>query len=258
MKAFEVMTDVVGKKFLEEHPDTADKIKYGDENKEVRKIATCLTVTPDLIREMKEWGADLVITHEPTFYNHFDVFEADKLSLLKKAALDDAGFAVYRYHDSMHFREEDEVNSSFIERMGWTGKFDGDMSFISDTAYTPREIADMAREKFNIRHPRIVGNPDFKGTNFRLATGMRGTPCYREFTESETEEIAICGELCEWENCEPIRDAGQFGLKKAIVIMGHAGSEKMAMLTLAENIDGKYDGAEARYFDCGEIYTYND
>ena len=66
----------------------------------------------------------------------------------------------------------------------------------------------------------------------------------------------IGGELCEWADAEHVRDAAQFGEQKTLLILGHAGSEKSAMEALARSIDGKYDGAEARYFDCGELYTY--
>lgn len=257
MEAFEIMTDIIGADFIAARGDsTVDCLKIGDKDAEISKIATCLTVTPDLIREMKEWGAELVITHEPTFYNHEDVFNPTRLSLQKKAALEEAGFTVYRYHDSMHDREKDEVNLSMIERMGWKGEFDGDLHINLKEGVTAREIAKAASEKLGIVHPRIVGNPDFKATCLKLATGARGGWCYKEFLESETDQIAVSGELCEWEDCEPVRDAAQFGWEKAIVILGHAGSEKFAMETLAENIDGKYDGAAARYFDCGEIYTY--
>lgn len=257
MKAYEIMTDIIGAEFIASRGEnTVDCLKIGDANREIKKIATCLTVTPDLIREMKEWGAELVITHEPTFYNHADEFHPDKLSLQKKKALEDAGFTVYRYHDSMHDRAEDEVNLSMIERMGWKGDFDGDMHINLSEGWSARDIARAASEKLGIKHPRIVGNPDFKATRIKLATGARGGWCYKEFLVSETDEIAVSGELCEWEDCEPIRDAAQFGWKKAIVILGHAGSEKFAMETLAKSINGKYDGAEARYFDCGEIYTY--
>ena len=256
MKAKDIMTDIIGKEFLEKRgANTVDTIKIGDENREIKKIATCLTITPNLIREMKEWGAELVITHEPTFYNHVDEFHPDELSIQKKKALEDAGFTVYRYHDSMHDRSGDEVNSSVIEFMGLSGEFDGDQHITLDTPVTAREIAAKASEKLGLKHPRIVGNPDFKGTKLKLGTGQRGSWCYEEFLKSD-DELCISGELCEWADAEPVRDAAQFGWKKAIIILGHAGSEKCGMETLAANINGKYDGAETKYFDCGEIYTY--
>ena len=251
------MTDIIGAEFMAQNGGrTVDCLKIGDAEREVSKIAACLTITPDLIRDMKEWGADLVITHEPTFYNHEDIFSPTKLSLQKKAAIEDAGFTVYRYHDSMHCRSTDEVNLSFIERMGWTGEFDGDVHITLDRGISARDIAKAASEKLGIKHPRIVGNPDFTATRLKLATGQRGSACYKEFLESETDQIAISGELCEWQDCEGVRDAAQFGWEKAIVILGHAGSERFAMEDLADRINGKYDGAAARYFDCGEIYTY--
>ncbi len=256
MKAYEIMTDIIGAGFIAARGEnTVDNLKIGDRDREIKKIATCLTITPDLISEMTDWGAELVITHEPTFYNHVDEFHSTPLSEQKKAALLSAGFTVYRYHDSMHDREDDEVNLSMIEKMGWKGEFDGDQHIVLKEAQTARELAAALSEKLNVKHPRIIGAADLKSTKIKLATGQRGSWCYEQFLSGE-DEICISGELCEWADGEPVRDAAQFGWNKSIVILGHAGSEKFAMETLAEHINGKYDGAEAKYFDCGEIYTY--
>jgi hypothetical protein len=40
--------------------------------------------------------------------------------------------------------------------------------------------------------------------------------------------------------------------------LGHVGSERDGMKKLARVIDQKYDGAQAKYFECGELYTYLD
>ena len=70
MKAFEIMEDVIGKEFLANMGFTVDTHKAGDENREVTKIGVCMTATPDVLKAAKEWGAELLITHEPTFYGH--------------------------------------------------------------------------------------------------------------------------------------------------------------------------------------------
>lgn len=260
MKAREIMEDIIGAEFATVHPDTVDRLKFGDADREVTKIATCLCATPNIIEDCKKWGAELVIVHEPLYYNHTDDFIETPLTLEKRAALENLGAAVYRWHDSAHFRAADAVSLSFMEYTGLCGDFDGDMRLrlAESDAVSARELARLCAEKLSLRHPRIVGNADFRGENILLALGMRGGNCFKAFLEDESLDIAVCGELCEWSDCEPVREASQFGHNKAIIILGHAGSEKFAMETLARSIDGKYDGAEAKYFDCGEIYTYAD
>ena len=49
MKAREIMNDIIGAEFTAAHTDTVDTLKFGDGEKEVKKIATCLCATPHII-----------------------------------------------------------------------------------------------------------------------------------------------------------------------------------------------------------------
>jgi len=255
MKAKKIMTLIYSPAFIKNNPNTCDCLKFGDEEKEVNKIATCMFLTPQVIKDAKEWSADLVITHEPTFYNHFDnPDDTFYLTQKKKAMLTEADLSVYRYHDSMHFRDQDEVNLALIDILGLKGDFDGDLRITLDEPITAIEIAERAKEVLGLKNIRVVGNTEMKATKLMLQTGMRGG--YDIFIKDDNLQLAICGELCEWDHCEPVRDAAQFGYEKALVILGHVGSEREGMKLLAKTIDGKYDGAEAKYFECGEVYTH--
>lgn len=258
MKAYEIMKDIIGEEFIASMPWTVDRLKLGDGDREVKKIALCHMVTPRVIKAAEEWGADLMITHECTFYNHEDNIGEDALSQEKKKMIEAAGFAMYRYHDSMHLYGMDEVSEAFIEYTELRGEFDGQMGFVSDKAYSAASLARLIEEKLKIKHVRIVGDRDYEARGILLALGMRGSACFRDFIADEKKSIAVCGELCEWSDCEPVRDAAELGYHKAVIILGHADSESFAMKRMAESINKKYDGAEARYFDCGEIYSYAD
>jgi hypothetical protein len=52
--------------------DTVDTVKAGDPSTPVTGIATTFLDTMDVLREANRRGLNLVITHEPTFYNHRD------------------------------------------------------------------------------------------------------------------------------------------------------------------------------------------
>ncbi|MBE6587389.1 MAG: hypothetical protein E7647_03125 [Ruminococcaceae bacterium] len=258
MKAKDIMREIITPQWLEVHGNwTVDRLKIGNEECEVKKIATCLTATPDVIRAAGEWGADLLITHEPTFYNHVDDFdEGSRLSVMKRALIEKYGLTIYRYHDSQHMAGVDLVNLDFIQKMGWKGEFDNDVYFVSDEPMDVRDIVEGIKTRMGLKHPRIVGKTDGKVTKIKLNLGHRGGDSYREFAEGQDWELVIGGELCEWADGEPVRDAAQFGEQKTLLILGHAGSEKSAMEALARDVDKKFDGAEARYFECGELYTY--
>lgn len=256
MKAFEIMNDIIGEDFIKHAGDnTVDTLKAGDPQKEVKKIGTCLTATPEVLKQAKEWGVDLLITHEPTYYNHRDEIDDSKLTARKIKLVEDSGVALYRYHDSMHARGIDEIGEGFLVKMQWEGEFDGKMGFVLKEPKTPLEIAQEIREHLDLKQPRLVGCREGKVRKIILALGSRRMDVYRDFAEGDYDVI-IGGEMCEWRDCEPVRDLAQMGEQKTVIILGHAGSERDGMEVLAERINGKYDGAEAKYFDCGELYTY--
>jgi len=260
MKAFEIMTDIIGKDFTENNKSwTVDKIKLGDENCEVDKIGVCMTASPDVIRRAAEWGCQLLITHEPIFYDHVDNYdESNPYSKAKKELLENAGITLYRYHDAMHLDGPDMVSLAFLQYLGWEGDFDGEFIFRFAKPKDLREAVEEVKEKIGITHPRIVGSRDGMISKVYLLLGHRGGDSYLNFATDDEAQLAFGGELCEWHDAEPTRDAAQLGKQKTLVILGHAGSERFAMEALTAKINKKYDNAEARYFDCGELYTYFD
>lgn len=62
-----------------------DALVYGNDNKDVKKVAVCCIATCDVIKSAKEWGAEAIITHEPTLYSHFKESENDAVHLKKEA-----------------------------------------------------------------------------------------------------------------------------------------------------------------------------
>ena len=258
MKAIDFMRELDGPDF--ETPGTVDNFKYGDEEREVKKVACCMTATPDVLKEAVRIGADLIITHEPTYYNHVDDFQPSKIADMKRAAVEAAGVPICRYHDHMHFAADDMITLGFLDTVGWKGAFDGDVLFTLDEPMTPLAIAKDIEEKCGLKHCRIIGRRDGNVTRIGMFLGHRGGECWDKFKNFEDVEVAIGGEWCEWANGEPIRDAAQFGIQATAVIAGHAGSERDGMKYLAKVINERFSdrGITAEYIDCGELYTYTD
>ena len=57
---------------------------------------------------------------------------------------------------------------------------------------------------------------------------------------------------------EYARDAAQLGHKKALLILGHIGSERDGMRYLADELKKAHSEIPCAYFECGEVYTYTD
>ena len=258
MKVQDIINELIPPQWVESRGGkTVDGLIFGDPQRQVKKIATTLIATPDVIKAAGQWGADLIITHEPTFHNATDIFDENSwLCTAKKTLIEQYDLTIIRYHDAMHWMKTDLVSLDFIQKMGWEGDFDEGVNFISAKPMKIQEIVERVKTNLGLVCPRIVGQTDETVTKIKLNLGKRSSASYKEFVESADWELVIAGELCEWSDAEPIRDAAQLGAKKTLLILGHAGSEKSSMEALAKDISGKFSGAEVRYFDCGELYTY--
>ena len=82
--------------------DTVDRVIYGDPEREVTGIAVAWMPYLETIRETGRLEANVLITHEPTFYDHLDLDSTN--SLLpeveeKKHLIDSLGITIIRCHD---------------------------------------------------------------------------------------------------------------------------------------------------------------
>ena len=70
MKASEFVERIRLQDFIyKDKRNCIDHIFTGREDKEVSRAATCMVITPDVLRAAAAWGADIIVTHEPTFHN---------------------------------------------------------------------------------------------------------------------------------------------------------------------------------------------
>ena len=103
---------------------TVDSFKAGDHNTRVTGILTTFMSTWEIMAKAKAIGANLVVTHEPTFYSHEeDARVYDNLDhefvLKKKQFIEDNGLVVWRIHDHWHARRPEPMNAAFANRIGW-------------------------------------------------------------------------------------------------------------------------------------------
>src|SRR5437762_144605 len=88
--------------------DTVDTFKAGDPDTPVTGIAVTMMATLDVLQRAAAAGDNLIITHEPTFFDHMDVAdqlpEKDKDPVLteKKLFISKHGLVIWRFHDHWH------------------------------------------------------------------------------------------------------------------------------------------------------------
>lgn len=261
MKAYEIMDRLFAYGANGDYTETCDSCKAGDPNREVSKVAVSMFATVEVVRQAKEWGAQLLVVHEPTYYNHMDVHSDEKIECEKRAFLENSGITIYRFHDHPHNQAPDIIGAGQLKQMNLSGEIEYTdifdlVRFHLDPPMTPVELARLMEERLQIKHLRICGTRDLPCTNL---SAMFGTPggVFEELQREETE-ILLTGEACEWNMAEYARDASQLGHKKALIIMGHIGSERNGMVYTAELLQEQFPELAVKYFECGEVYTYTD
>lgn len=236
---------------------TCDTFKAGDPEKEVKKVAVTMFATVDIIRKVTAWGADLLIVHEPTYYNHWDNPIESAVAKKKRALLEESGLAVFRYHDHPHFAAEDMICKGGLAAMGLTGKVEkterfGTYLFTPDAPVTARELAERMQKKQGLHFVRVAGELDYPTTKIGVSFGTPGNT--DENIEDDRFDILMTGEVCEWGSAERARDAAALGLHKSLIVMGHIGSERDGMKYVAALLREKCPNIETAYFECGEAF----
>jgi len=250
----------------EYYEQTCDTLKAGDPEQELKKVAVSMFATPEIIRKVSEWGANLLIVHEPYFYEHYD--DLSKLEefpqpqqMLIKAKLElirKAGLTIYRFHDHPHRRIPDYITEGELAYWGLKGTFARTNywavnEFTFAEAIPVLELARKLESALNIQRIRIFGSTK---TLCRRAGLCFGTPGHLA-EELQKNDVVLTGEICEWAVGELVRDyVGLMGEEKAILVMGHIGSERDGMKLFAENLGKSSTGIPVQYFECGESWSF--
>ncbi|MCQ2471232.1 MAG: Nif3-like dinuclear metal center hexameric protein [Clostridia bacterium] len=260
MKCNDVINEIKSWASVEIDPTkTCDTIKCGDGEKEVSKIAISMFATPDVVNDAVNWGADMLIVHEPVYYEHMDKNIDSFIGEEKKKFLEKSGLTVFRFHDYAHAMNPDLIYEGEMKYLGLSGKcvkgkYFAVNNFILDNKMTAKEIAKTIQKNLQLKHVRIAGNPDAEGTKISCCFG---TPGHLE-SELFENDFLLTGEICEWCIGEMARDYAQLGYNKAVIVMSHIGSERAGMMLLSEKMKSAFPALQIKYFECGEVYNYVD
>ena len=209
---------------------TVDTLKTGSRETPLTGIATSFMATYAVLAEAAKRKCNLVITHEPTFYNHLDQTKelaSDPVYQAKRQLIDQHQLAVFRFHDHWHMMRPDGIRQGMVETLGWQ-KFEQGQHFVLP-ATTLSALASALRVKLGVKTMRVIGAPSLPVTRVAMMPGAGGSPAQMRLLMTEGIDALVIGETREWETVEYVRDAMQQGQKKALIILGHAPSEEGGM-----------------------------
>ncbi len=214
---------------------TVDTFKAGDPDTPVTGIATTMMATYDVLRRAAASGKNLIITHEPTFYNHEDQtadFEKENDAVLatKQSFIAEHHLVIWRFHDHWHARKPDGIQTGMIRALGWE-KFQtpGNARLFVIPETTLEQLAADIRRRLDIRTLRVVGDPTMRVTKLALNPGYPGFASERHTLQRDDVQVLVMGEGLEWETIEYGADAAAEAKQKALIILGHIPSEQAGM-----------------------------
>ena len=233
---------------------TQDVCKAGDPEREVKKIATTMFPTVKVLKETLAWGADLLIVHEPIYFNHCDEHSDEAVEMAKRALIEKSGLTIYRYHDYSHCVIPDVIAKGVVDKIAFKGEIEYN-DYLTATiklqkAQTAKEMGQVLKERLQLQNIRLCGNCDFKTQNVVFIPGAAGWGRLK----NDNNTIFIMGEICEWAYAEYVRDAAELGWRKALIILGHGGSEREGMRYTAQLLKDKFQDIDIRYFETEEAF----
>jgi putative NIF3 family GTP cyclohydrolase 1 type 2 len=210
-----------------------DTFKAGDPEAPVTGIVTTAFATSDVLARAVAAGKNLIIAHEPTFYEHTEntrSIAGDPVLAAKQTFIKTHNLIVWRFHDQIHCRRPDGIMEGIIETLGWQKyQRQGTPATFTVPEISLRALAADLRDKLKARAVRVVGRLDMKVTRIGLSPGFASAGKAIRFLARDDVAVLVAGETREWETVEYVRDAVAQGRAKALILIGHSASEEAGM-----------------------------
>ena len=215
---------------------TVDTFKAGDPDTPVTGIATSFMATLDVLQRSVAAGKNLIVSHEPTFYNHLDQTRdlgSDPIYRTKTEFIEKNKLVVWRFHDHFHARKPDAFYLALAQLLGWEKyRTDEAQMYYALPSTKLYALALDMQTKLKTQALRVIGNPSSEVSKVALSPGAAGLRM--QLSLMPKADVYVCGEATEWEGIEYARDTIASGQKKGMILIGHVVSEEPGMNLCAQ------------------------
>lgn len=218
------------------YAETVDTLKTGDPNRAVTGIVVTFLASYEVIQQAIASGANLIITHEPTFYNHLDQIDwikDDAVYQAKRKLIEEHQLTIWRFHDYLHSLQPDPTLIGLLKHLGWKEYSQPEMPFVCQMP--PRKLSEFVSEiksKLGVSNVRVVGDLQMTCQRVGILVGACPGDMQIRIMSDQSLDLLVVGEINEWEISEYVRDSSAMGSPKALIITGHSISEEDGMLEI--------------------------
>ena len=251
MKAREIREHILRRAPWVDPAKTVDTFKHGDPDVEVRSLATTWMLTMKAIDEAERLGVNFVVTHEPTFFDHFDAVEDvrnDATYRAKRRRLDRAGLTVLRIHDSWDSWPGIGIGDSLAKALDLKVVAQADCLIKAARTARPTTLgafATFARKRLKMDGVGVMGDPRAPVRRVGLSFGaLGGLDSMRKFL-SLNIDVLLAGELCNWREIRYLADAGC-----PLILADHGTTEEPGMRALGQYLGDTF-GVPTHFIEVG-------
>lgn len=245
-----------------EKTNTIDTLKSGNREIVVTGVVTTMFATIEVIRKAISLGANFIIAHEPTFYNHTDDTKwlaDDDVYQYKMNLLKQHNIAVWRNHDYIHSLVPDGVLKGDVDELQWQKFKDKTIPYLFDFN-SGRKLSDLISElksKLGIKMVRYIGNLNQPYQKVLFMEGSAGGKTQISATSKIKPDVLVCGEISEWETAEYVRDARAKGNQLSLIVLGHIASEEAGSVYMAEWLRKNFPQLKVTHVPAGNSLSFD-
>ncbi len=252
-----------------------DGFKTGNPQAEVRGIATTAQATVEVLRQAVKAGANMVITHEPTFFGSRDgvpppaapaapggrgggmmggISPDDPVLKAKREFIEKNGLVIFRLREHWVARKENDMAKGLAESLGWSSRpVAGETALFDISSATFESTVALIRKKLNLRGGlRAVGDPKARIRRVALFPGLM--PPENMLKYFDKTDLLIAGEVREWEGPNYAADWNTAGQKRCFVTLGRVASEDPGMRACAAWLKTLVKGVPVQWISSGDPY----
>jgi putative NIF3 family GTP cyclohydrolase 1 type 2 len=240
--------------------ETVDTLKSGSMDMPIKGIVTSMFATIEVIKKTISSGANFIIAHEPTFYNHpdnttwlkDDLVYQYKYDLLKKNNI-----TVWRNHDYIHSMVPDAVTMSVLSQLGWEKYADKNLpNLLTLPGVNLKELIFFLKQKMGIEQLRYIGDLNNVCSRILIEPGAAGVEKHIMGIKQYKPDVLICGEISEWETAEYVRDARSKGDNISLIVLGHVASEEAGSAFLLQWLKEKFPTIQSAHIPAGNSLSF--
>lgn len=231
---------------------TVDTVKIGDPNRPVKKAGVCWYASIETIRAAHAAGCDLLVCHEPTFWEHAapeQTWRNKAPGTAKRELLESSGMVVLRVHDTWDQWPELGIRDSWAAWLGLEKRVYASKEHNYHAVYEiePQTLRAFARhvaqriEALGEDSVQVMGDPEREVRRVAIGVGcaVPDTDC----VAAGADVLIMCYDgATYWATRERLHELGA-----AIITVEHGSSEMPGMESLCKHLAEQFPAVSWQY-----------